>query len=184
MAAVTASQKFDEALQQMVDEKVFSLDALARIQKLKELVVAQEATISKNEATLRECHSEISRQRELLSERQEKITKLEAREIAIENRERQMHVVDQARAVAEAKAAAYRDSMSIVFAPNTVRQSVQTSGTRFGGTNSNPGYNGGTSDTTNENYNHNHSESRVEGYGQPIEGSVPQSTDGQGNRVL
>lgn len=138
-----------QMIETLVQEKTFSLDALEAIKVLRDKAIRLQEDLERKVKSLDE-HS--ARNAALLNEKDHLVTQLDTwikRESALLNRERNMFALEQRTAVAEAKADAFLTSMKITFAPNLVRNNVQS----FAGSNRN---------TTRNNYTQNINESATD----------------------
>lgn len=121
------TDKLTDLIDQMVETKTFSLDALTAIKALKDKAQSQEAQIERlNALSDRQCQvvedgvTENSKLRAMISahfEREADLLKREAKVLDLQ--------LAEARAVATA--AALRESFGIVFKNTTVRESIQRS---------------------------------------------------------
>jgi hypothetical protein len=130
---MNASNELTSMFDKLVTEKTFSMDALEGIQALKR----QAAQLEKQNEKLQEDlevqrkHAATQSTRAIAAEQELKTWRdleqsLMARELKVFENEKKA-------AVAEAVSNAYLTSMKIVFAPNTVRESVQKYGMVNGG---------------------------------------------------
>ncbi len=120
----TASEKFNSAIQEMVAEKTLSLEALTRVNQLKDLVSQQERDLEIRASRISSLQAELRQEQVSRHAAEVERDALKARETSVTNREAKLHEATQREAVAVATSAAYRDAMSIVFAPNAVRERV------------------------------------------------------------
>jgi uncharacterized coiled-coil protein SlyX len=161
---MTASQKLTDMIDDLVASKTFSLDALEVVKKLKDRAADLEHTLTMRDGTVKDLNEFKTTAQRTIREQQEVIKGIEDREKACADREAKLHVVEMERAVAQARAKAFEESMKIVFAPNMVRNSVQS----FGGISRA----NGVYENTNDNRNH----TVVDGYSRPGEPDASGST--------
>lgn len=143
---VTKNDNLVQMIETLVQEKTFSLDALEAIKALRDKAESLQRTLAETQTNLaaqRDLSASLTAERDAI---RAELNLWKARETELEKRERSIFALELKAAVAEAKAEAWQTSMKITFAPNLVRNSVQSYGGR---SNPNGGY-----DSTNDNRTH------------------------------
>lgn len=122
------SNELTEMIDRIVTEKTFTMDALEAIQALKvkaEQLEYRNASLTKDLSDSQVVRSRLTQQ---LSSVQIKLQTLEEHEQEVAAREAKVVEHEKRAAIAEAVSAAYKDALKIVFAPNVVRNTVQSYG--------------------------------------------------------
>jgi chromosome segregation ATPase len=149
-----ATTQLSNMIEELVQQKTFGLDALEAIRTLKTKAEALEESVKNKNEVIERLQAEARALNERLSHQGEQLTQISARELAVAKREAEIQKLEVAAAVAQAESRTFRHALGVVFAPNTVRESVQ----RFGSTVSN-----GMTFPTNEGGTTQH----TQGYGSP-----------------
>jgi len=129
----TTMKDVSTLLETMLQEKTLSLEAMDSIRKLKERADKADQEIAQLTEKNRELNVSTARLQGELSDANIKLGAVADREKAVQKREDAVHQLEMKAAVAQAESNAYRTSMSIVFAPNVVRESIMKYGAINGG---------------------------------------------------
>jgi hypothetical protein len=109
----------------LVASKTFSLDALEAVRQLKDKAVELERQLERRNQEVADLKETKLHLENKVREQRALVDAIDAREKAVIGRESQIHTVEMARAVSDARAATFEQAMKIVFAPNMVRNMVQ-----------------------------------------------------------
>jgi len=153
---MSAANELTGMIEKLVTEKTFTMDALEAIQALKVKAGQLETQNEKLDREVASYKKNAEIDTNLRLSMKSDLDAWKAREASIVARELKMFENEKSAAVATAVSAAYLTSMKIVFAPNTVRESVQ----KFGSVAGSNGMSYPTSDTG--------TITRAEGYADPI----------------
>lgn len=123
-----ANTQLSNMIEELVQQKTFGLDALDAIRALKSRAELLESEIKRKDDQITALSSAVQEKDERLAVQQRELSKIGAREDAVAAREAKIHTHEMTAAVAQARAGAFEQSMKIVFAPNRVRDSVQSFG--------------------------------------------------------
>lgn len=126
----TEPSKVELLIEQMVQEKTFSLDALEAVKKLRDAAGIQSARLmqlEKDLETFNKVNAELKTANATLLSRVDTLT---AREVAVASREATMTKLELERAVALAKAETFNHCFDKVFANRQIRESVTEVGNR------------------------------------------------------
>lgn len=142
---VTKTDNLVQMIESLVQEQTFSLDAVEAIKALRDKAESLQQTLAETQTKLEARRDQIA---SMTAEKSSLSTELDSwtqRESELQKRERNIFALEMKAAVAEARADAWQTSMKITFAPNLVRNAVQS----FGGhSNQNGGYNGTNESST------------------------------------
>jgi chromosome segregation ATPase len=130
------NQKTDNLVQMiesLVQEQTFSLDAVEAIKALRDRAESVQQKLEETQQTLQKTRDQVTEVTAKAESLREELNAWKKREAELATRERNIFALEMKAAVAEAKADAYQTSMKITFAPNLVRNAVQS----FGGSNQN-----------------------------------------------
>lgn len=114
-----------ELIDKLITEKTFSLDGVKAIEQMRQKAEAQEARIAEQKTTVDDLRKENATLRSENGRLSATLDDARKNEAALASREAMVVRHETARAVAEASMAAYKDAMTIVFRPNTVRETAQ-----------------------------------------------------------
>lgn len=128
----TTLQDVSNVIDNLVAQKVLSLDGLEGIQKLKARADTADKEIEKLRTQLDESNAANGKLAFDLSKATEQLAEIAAREKAVAKREVEIHKLEMQAAVASAESKAFRHALGVVFAPNTVREAVQKYGSVAG----------------------------------------------------
>lgn len=167
-----------EIVQKMFEQKFLTADGVDLIAQLKDNVAKADAEIlrlTEQAAKMVKDHSakvaslteELNEVKARAVEHAKALNEWSERESNLLAREKAIHLMDKQAAVAEAEARALRFSLSTVFAPNTVRSSVQNNTNRNYPGPINNGYQQQVSESSFEHHN----EQTTEGYQPPADGA-------------
>jgi chromosome segregation ATPase len=123
-----ANTQLSNMIEELVQQKTFGLDALDAIRELKSRAELLESEIKRKDDQITTLTQDCQAKNERLAAQEKELAKISAREIAVAARESKIHQNELIAAVAQARAGAFEQSMKIVFAPNRVRDSVQSWG--------------------------------------------------------
>lgn len=142
------TQDIIASIDDLVLQKTLSVDAYKGITELKE----RAAKIDAENAQLKERNLSLTKQVTMLQEREElaaeKLQAIAGREQAVAKREAEVFKHEMSAAVAHAEAKAFRHALGVVFAPNTVRESILKYGSVAQNGMSVPTQDGGTTQRT------------------------------------
>lgn len=162
----TTQEDVNKLIETMVQEKTLSLDAMVSIQALKDRVAKADIEIEQQKGVIKTRDASIASLQADNNRLKEQIAPIAEREIKVAAREAKVTELELQAAVARAEAGAYRHSLGVVFASNTVRESVLRN------RNHNE-YDQRTGQSSSVNDNENGTVQRTEGYANP---------DGPGDR--
>lgn len=129
----TTMQDLLANLDDVVLQKTLSLDAYKSLTQLKERATQTDAENQRLKEQVVSRDTAIAKLEQDLSQASEKLNAIATRERAVTSRETKVTELEIAAAVSAAEARTFRHCLGVVFAPNTVRESVQKYGSAPGG---------------------------------------------------
>jgi hypothetical protein len=159
----TTQEDVNKLIESMVQEKTLSLDAMVSIQALKDRVAKADIEIEQYKGVIKARDASIAGLQADNARLKEQIAPLADRELKVAEREAKMNQLELQAAVARAEAGAFRHSLGVVFASNTVRESVLR-------TRSHSEYDSRTGQSNSSSENDNVTTTKTEGYSHPEHG--------------
>lgn len=121
---MTTAATLTELIDQLVNEKTFSLEGVKAIEQMRQKAEQQQAKIEALAARSAEQVTEIAQLKADNERKAAELTEIKKREADLKVRETAVAAHETLAAVSKAEAAAYKHSMEIVFKPNTVREKI------------------------------------------------------------
>lgn len=118
------TQTLTDAIDQLVNEKTFNLDALTAIQELKTKAVAQDRRIQAQDETIAYRDSELARMKGQISTLQREAEKAAGREAELVQREGRVRELELKEAVSTAKGETLEKVFGTIFANVKVRETA------------------------------------------------------------
>lgn len=125
MSTTDLKKELETVLENMVNQRLLSLDGVAALSGIKQRLEEAERELKTRLTRIDELKTQVSQLEARNRTQSEQLTKIADREKAVAEREAKVTDLEKAAAVSQARASTFEQAMRIVFAPNTVRNGVQ-----------------------------------------------------------